>query len=239
MYKIPMMNLRKSLLTLSIAFALSPAYGQLNTEKEEKPYIEVTGVAELEVIPDEIYIAIEIRERKEKTSVMEQEEKLKAVIKNLGLSFSDLQLSDAQADYVALRRKSGTILSGKNYTLKVANAATVGLLFRELDKMEITDAHIARLDHSRMDSLRKAVRINAIKAAKSKAGYLLEAIGEHTGKPLVIHENEQMPMTQTNYSRNQFMANTSYDESNTKWKQEVEFQKIKISASVYIKFAIQ
>lgn len=71
----------------------------------------------------------------------------------------------------------------KEYTLKVKNAIELGRMFQELEKLEITDAFISKVNHSKIDSLRKEVRILAIKAAKDKADYLLTAIGEQTGKP--------------------------------------------------------
>ena len=231
------MNLLKSLLTLAVVVALSPAYAQTNPAAEEKPYIEVTGTAEQEIVPDEIYVNIEIRERKDKVLIAE-EEKLRTVIKDLGLSLSDLQLSNALADYVRVRQKSGNITIGKSYTLKVKDALTVGKLFYRLDKEEIAEANIKRLDHSQMDSLRKAIRTTAIKAAKAKADYLLGAIAEKTGKPMIIREVEY-PVVATNYSRNKLAANETYEEYQSKWTQEVEFEKLTVRASVYIKFAIQ
>ena len=71
----------KQLLTMAFLMTTIFAFGQTNTSKsEEQPYIEVTGTAEKEVIPDEIYIGIIIREKyvnKEKVTIEEQEQKLK------------------------------------------------------------------------------------------------------------------------------------------------------------------
>jgi len=36
---------------------------QVTNDKETKPYIEVTGVAELEIVPDQIFITIVLKER--------------------------------------------------------------------------------------------------------------------------------------------------------------------------------
>lgn len=56
-------------------------FGQAPADSEtEKSYIEVTGTAEKEIIPDEIYIAITIRERhegKEKITIYKQSADLK------------------------------------------------------------------------------------------------------------------------------------------------------------------
>ncbi len=233
-----MMNVKRGLLALIILLFMVPVYGQVNSATEEKPYIEVTGTAEQEVIPDEIYVDIEIGASKTKSAV-EQEEKLKALVKELGISLSDMSLTDALTNYVKVRQKSGNLMIGKSYTLKVKDAMTVGQLFYRLDKDDIAEAHISRVDYSGMDSLRKSVKIRAIKAAKAKADYLLEAIGSKTGKPLVIHESEVAPYAALNSNVNQYAANATFDEYQSKYKQELEFQRMKVRSSVYIKFSIQ
>jgi hypothetical protein len=204
----------------------------------------VTGTAEMEVIPDEIYIGIIIREKyinKGKVTIEEQEAKLKTAIKSLGIDLANLNLTDANADYVKIRWQKKDVLTKKDYTLKVSTAATVGLVFLELEKLEITEAYISKVNHSKMDSLRKEIKINAIKAAKDKADYLLTAIGEQTGKPLLITENENEP---TNHYVRGVRSDgnvTFIDGIIAKYpnNEEIEFQKIKIRSSIYAKFSIK
>ena len=78
------------------------AFGQTNYEtKQEQANIEVTGRAEKEIIPDEIYIAITIRERiegRKKISIEKQETDLKKALKSINFSLDDLSLSDANAN---------------------------------------------------------------------------------------------------------------------------------------------
>lgn len=227
-----------------------PTFGQNNSTKtEEQPYIEVTGTAEKEVIPDEIYIGIIIREKyvnKVKVTIEEQEEKLMTAVKSLGIDLTNLYLSDANADYVKIRWQKKDVLTKKDYTLKVSTATTVGQVFLELEKLEITDAFISRVNHSKMDSLRKEVKILAIKAAKDKADYLLTAIGEQTGKPLVVKEYEILPnrtLANVNVVRGSRSSETEYFVDEVKMKSEdnneIQFQKIKIQTSIYVKFSIK
>lgn len=243
------MNTIKQLLTAAFLLTTIVIFGQSTAPKtEEQPYIEVTGIAEKEIVPDEIYIGIIIREKyvnKVKVTIDEQEEKLKQAVKSLGIDVANLYLSDANADYVKIRWQKKDVLTKKDYTLRVLNAATVGQVFLELDKLEITDAFIIKVNHSKIDSLRKEVKIQAIKAAKDKADYLLAAIGEQTGKPLVIKENEMVP--------NNALSNISgrglrqeeagffndLDKLSNDNNKEIQFQKIKIKTSIYIKFLIK
>lgn len=242
------MNSLKQLFTLAFLVTTILAFAQTNNSRtEEAPYIEVTGIAEKEVIPDEIYIKIIIRERyinRAKVTIEEQEEKLKAAVKSIGIDLTNLFLSDANADYVKISWQKKDVLTKKDYTLKVSNATSVGQVFQELEKLEITDASVLKVNHSKIDSLRKEVRIMAIKAAKEKADYLLKAIGEQTGKPLIVTETPQpnireeiarMPLR----SSANFISIDDVPASNGNKVQEIQFQKIKLSSGVYVKFSIK
>lgn len=244
------MNKMKQLLTIVLALTSLLTYGQTNLNKtEEQPYIEVVGTAEKEVIPDEIYIAIVIREKYEnkvKVTIEDQEEKLKVALTSIGINISNLTLSDANADYVKVKWQKKDVLTKKDYLLKVTNATTVGQVFQKLDDLEITDAYISKVSHSKIDSLRKDVKILAMKAAKEKADYLLAVIGEQTGKALVVTEsaqtwtknnNEIMALPQRN--PNTITSTTFGVDSKSGNIPEIQFQKIKLVASIYVKFSIK
>lgn len=235
-------------LIASLIIVTNSVFAQTTTiSAEPKPYIEVTGTAEKEIIPDEIYIAIVIRERmenREKVTIAKQDEALKKAIESLGISVSNLSLSDANADYVRVNWKSKDVLTKKSYVLKVGDAATVGKVFEQLDTLVIRDAYISKTSHSKIDEFKKEVRINAIKAAKNKADYLLEAIGEATGKALVVVDNPNGTVKtyeDQQYSPRRYYANSNVQET-IKYEgnnEEIQFQKIKLSASVYVKFGIK
>ena len=242
-----MTNIKTFLIVVALTITTN-TFGQTKVDCEEKPYIEVTGSADQEVIPDEIYINIIIREKyvnKEKVTIESQEEKLKTYLKDIGVDIKNLYLSDANADYVKVKWRTKDVLTKKDYTLKVYTATTVGQVFQQLDKLEITDAFIAKVYHSKLDSLKKEVKILAIKAAKNKADYLLTAIGEQTGKPLIVQERENdiKPISGVNirgsrsegiYYSNPFIDGISQDK-----EEELQFKKIKIEAFIYVKFAIK
>jgi hypothetical protein len=99
------------------------------------------------------------------------------------------------------------------------------------------------VSHSAIDSLRTQVRIEAIKAAKEKSDYLLNAIGQKTGKALIISETENSTITRQDIARmpnktlNYISGVALFDSIDR--EAEIEFQKIKLSYSIYTKFAIQ
>lgn len=245
--KYTMKNINFVLIVVALTTTIN-AFGQTKVDCEEKPYIEVTGSADHEVIPDEIYINIVFREKyvnKEKVTIESQEEKLKTFLKVIGVDIKNLYLSDVNADYVKVKWRTKDVLTKKDYTLKVATAATVGQVFQQLDQLEITDAFIAKVNHSKLDSLKKEVKVLAIKAAKIKADYLLMAIGEQVGKPLIVQERETeiTPLSDVNVVGGRsgilyFSTPEVESDSNDK-KEELQFTKLKIESFIYVKFAIK
>ncbi len=201
----------------------------------EKPYIEVTGTAIREVIPDEIYIRITLKER-ERNTIAQQEEKMKSAISQAGINVSNLSLSDANVAYVRVGWTSKDIINHKNYLLKVSTATEVRRVFQELSSASVNEAEIAKVSHSQIESIRKEVRIQAMKAAKEKADYLLAAVGEKTGKSLEIREQNN-----TTHSRQENQVENyryNYNKSSGLEK-ELEFSAFEVRYSIYAKFAIQ
>ena len=88
-----------------------------------------------------------------------REEKLKFALIEIELDMKNLFLADANADHVKVKWKTKDVLTKKDYLLKVTNATKVGQVFQQLDKLEITDAFITKVNHSKIDSLKKEIRI--------------------------------------------------------------------------------
>lgn len=227
-------------------------YGQNNSKpKTEEPYIDVVGAWEIEVVPDEINVGIVINERfwnRTKITVEEQEEKLLEIIRKLGVEMDRLTLANANSEFVKVRIGKRENKARKEFNLKLSDAETVSRLFQELDDIEITNVYLTTVSHSKLDSLRKEVRIAAIKDAKYKADYLLEAIGEETGKPLVVEVRERdTPNNEISIRGSREGANYYYIDGikvrgtslKEESEQDIEFKKIKVRADVYVRFSIK
>lgn len=231
------MKMFKSFTILLLLMAAVSVFGQ------DTSYIEVTGTAEKEVIPDEIYIAITIRERfegKVKISIEKQELDLKDALKSIGVSIENLFLSDANADYIRVKRSKKNVISSTEYILKVGDALTVGKVFEKLDALNIYGSYIAKVNHSKILEYKKEVRIMAIKAAKEKADYLLEAIGEETGKALKVNElNQNMGYANTSLNSRSMGHSTHKEKKEGSDEVVIQFKKIKLRASIYVKFEIK
>ncbi len=238
------MHLQRILpLTIALACTL-PLLSQTTPAVQSPPYIEVNGRSELNVVPDEIHIAIELRERgsgNSKVTVEKQEVELKAAVKGLGIDVANLTLSDAMADLVPKKFRRDDVIAAKGYMLKVGDAEMVRKVFMELDRLQIEDAQIHHVSHSKEVELRREQRIKAIKAAKDKADYLLEAIGERTGAAQEVREVQDL-VASVGVQMRQLYANERLENMNGSWDGYkdlgVGFSRITISAAVYVKFAI-
>jgi hypothetical protein len=210
-----------------------------------KRFIEVTGMSETEVTPDEIFITITLQERsenREKLTIQKQEEGLRQNISDLGIAPENLVLSSADADYRKFRSFSKDVVVSKIYILKVASAEKLTAVYERLDRINAFDAYVSRVSHSKMIDITKENRVKAMQASREKAMYLLAAINEQAGVALQVTEVE-------NYIENPVMRNRmgmakmnmlSNSADNVEdLHSEISFRKIKIRSSYMVKYEIQ
>lgn len=210
----------------------------------EKDIIEVVGKAEKEIMPDEIYVKITLKEKtesREKITIEQQEEKLKKAVLNANIDLKNLAISDVNSNYIKVRWNTKDVMTQKEYMLKTSTPQQLRLLFTELNKVEVKEAEIDHVSHSKIDSITKAVRIDAIKAAKDKAGYLLTAINEKVGNCILVQESNPQMFVNTNAISNNSYSNYSYNSVSVSEdvSQDLGFQKISIEYSIFCKFEIK
>jgi uncharacterized protein len=170
--------------------AIAASFSFAQSQPSER-FIRVTGTAEMEIVPDEIYVSITLSESykdKKKTSIEELEKGLlNYLTKVTSVKQADIKMDNVDAEIVKKRRSKEEVIS-KMYDVKFSMHQQVQKLYSVMDSLGIVYAGVRKYSHSKMDEFKKQVRINAIKAAKEKASYLLEAIGSKAGKPVSISE---------------------------------------------------
>jgi hypothetical protein len=236
-----------STLLLTVTFLTHFLYGQEQKNFEEKPYVEVIGYAEKKIIPDEIYVSITIREResgRDKISVEQQEKELKQALTDLKIPLENLTVSDAQADYIRVKWTVKDVISQSEYELKLASAQQVASVFEKLDDLKIDNAYISKVSNSKIKEFKKEVEIEAIQNAKSKADYLLTAIGQKTGTALIINDRSS---NSPDFASESIQLRGSRSSNNYLYeepKQEkslgtIQFRKIKLESTIYVKFEVK
>lgn len=238
--------MKKSILILTMITSSLLAVAQQPLPHEEKPNIEVTGSAEKEIVPDEIYVSIVLREKNknnDKAKIEVQEDNLLKKLKENGFDIKNLSLSGADGDLQYQVFRKDRVITEKRLQMKVQNAGEVNKLFQILDELEIEDARIFKTSHSEIEKFRKETKIEAMKAAKDKADYLLTAIGEQTGKPLAIREQVYTTYPSNIYGSNaalQEVVVTGYARGQAKGlENEIAFTKIKIRYEIFARFGIK
>ena len=217
---------------------------QAQEPASQKAYIEVTGTAETEVVPDEITLRITLLERmegKEKVTIEKQEAELKKHLKELSIDLASLSLNDAAADYNNIRKKTKNVLISKSYNLKLNSTTQLTKVYERLDLMNAYDAYIAKFSYSKIIELQKENRIKAIKVAKEKAEYLLAAISQTCGAPIQIIESENFAEGENNYyGQPRVMRNVvqSYNIVESDNEGSIEFKKIKVRNAFTVRFEI-
>lgn len=210
---------------------------------ESTPYIEVTGEGEMEVIPDEIFLRFTLKERydgKNKTELEKTEKELRQLLTKNGFNSENLSLADANADYITIKRQKKDVLQSKDFVLKVSTTSELSRLWNILDQVKAEDAYVSRVDHSKMEEFKKAVKIKAVKNAKEKADYLLGAVNEKTGTILFLQERESyMPVFMTRTQQRMEVADAEKRDTPAPPEPEISFQKLKLNYKVFVRFAIQ
>lgn len=237
------------LLLTGICMAL---FSMAQVQSVSLPFIEVTGTSEMEITPDEIYVAITLRERndKEKLTIAKLETDLKQILKDLSIPLEQLVLNEAYADYSRYRKVKKEVITSKSYTLKLKDVNTLSTVYERLDKMGVEDAYISKLNHSKLIEFTKENRIKAVKAAKEKAEYLAQAVNQTTGKALEISERENyvnnMPSNGYNYRIANNVAQSysnvggnSLSESFSGDDSNISMAKIKIRSAYFVKYEIK
>lgn len=215
--------------------AQAPAYS--------KPIIEVTGSAEMEIIPDEIYVSVTLREFMEdrkKQTIDGIEKDFRNVLSKLGIDPKQLSLENVYGsyDYDYKTNKRGEFLNAKVYIIKFNNLEKYNQLVMSLDKKGIEYVHIQRTGHSKMEEYRRQVKIDALKAAKEKAEQMLLSINKKAGDIMLVRERDNnmgyyQPMQ---YRSNKAAMAMEADQSG---QEPIEMQKIKIRYEVEAHFVIQ
>jgi uncharacterized protein YggE len=234
------------------------AMGQQITEKAN-PFpktITVTGSSEMEIIPDEIYVVVDLREYQKKGQDKTDIETIKTAFlqkcKEIGLPDSVITIASYEGyNNPWLRKKKRTELySSISYQVKFSKSSDVDKLVDRLDDEATQNFRIVKTSHSRITEFRRQLKIQAIKAAKDKGIYLTDAISEKLGEAITVSEPEEnftgyYNQLSSQYKLNQYqLANTAYQQKLGEAEIEnpealIDFKRIKLRYEVNVVFALK
>ncbi|MBI5326492.1 MAG: SIMPL domain-containing protein [Ignavibacteriae bacterium] len=228
---------------LMVCFIVNKSNAEL---VQQEKYIEVIGTAEMEVQPDEIRLIIGVQEYwkeefekskdykdyKTKVSLGEIETNLFNDLMKIGITKDKIIVKDVGNYW---RNIGKDFLFGKQYEIILTDFKKLDEITREVQTRGIDNMRIGELKNKKLTDYRKQVKIEALKAAKDKADYLLQSIGKKAGDVISIEElegNEGGWWGPRNLTSNAIMSTP--DNSNTD-----NFRNIKLRYEVKARFEIR
>lgn len=231
-------------LLLAVVVCLSTAnvFAQTNAERR---IIEVTGSAELSITPNEFTFKITLLERiedKKKLTIEMQEANLRRELANIGIEVEkDLTIFDLTSFYVSRKRTRDTLAS-KDYRLKIKDLSKIERLQEIADRLNISNLDLIESTHSDLTRLRRETKMEAVKAARAKAEYMLGAINERVGKTVFIQEVEEETPRRISGGVLSINSNISANYSSTNTQDSgttLTFSQIKLRYVVVARFEIE
>ncbi|MEO5600974.1 MAG: SIMPL domain-containing protein [Cyclobacteriaceae bacterium] len=219
-------------------FLLLPFFISAQETFKGEHFIEVTGTADQEIEPNEIYVLVrlkEFEENRQKTSLEKIEKDFYNAMKEAGIDRKRIELADVGSDLEKFRRKDKEAFREKTFQIKLTSGAELGKFIEKLSAVKVDSVDVTRLHHSDYEKIKLDLKVKALKAAKSKAEILLRAIGAEIGKPLMVRDFDfQQPyMEMKSNVRMQSM------DSPQEMEEPIAFRKIKMQAQITAQFEIK
>jgi uncharacterized protein len=243
------MNIMKKLVTLFVFAASLVSMQSFSQDNSKVRSINVNGVAELEIVPDEIYVQVELREYDKKGGGKVDIEDIKSrFLKDavsVGIPETDISVqSYAGWDgnywwYKKNKKKNPDMKASITYQVKLASTKKMDELVQKMDDEATQNFSIARVSHSKLPELKKQLKIQAVKAAKEKANYLAEAIGEKVGEALTINEPHEISVYPQPIYANRMMKAEAMGDAGGGAAPNVDFKKMKLQFEVNAIFALK
>ncbi len=217
--------------------------------------ISVTGSAVLEIVPDEIYVQVDLREYKKKGEDKTEIDKIKADFlascKAVGIADSNISVASFDGYNMASiwkrKKRDPDLMASISYQLKFSSTKLIDELVDHLDDQATYNFRITRTSHSKIIEYRKQLKIMAVKAAKEKAAYLTDAINEQVGQAITIEEPEESVASDmragNTYNNTGLLDNFRFKQGNGQEMDNVDgsvdFRKIKLRFEVKVLYALK
>jgi len=227
-----------------ISIILLISYFSINAQEGSKNFIdqnfiEVTGTSEMELIPDEIQITISVKDKdfKTKQAFADFEKRVVTKLQEIGVSIdNEFSIMNMNSSLKVSLIGKDNMFSTRQYMVVVHDALKANEVFDEMEAIGVTTMAVTKFNHSEIEKYRLQVKVNAIKAAKDKAKALAMSIDQTIGRALFINEvnfNSYQPKVYANVMYKDKLE-SSYTEID-----KVNFQKIKLSFSVLVRFDLK
>jgi len=201
-------------------------------------FIEVTGTAQTEIEPNEIYVLIRLREfeeNRQKTALEKIDKDFFTALKEADIDRKRIELADVGSKLDKLGKKEKDAFREKTYQLKLTSGAELEKFLEKLEPVKVDLVDITKLSHSDLDKLKIELKVKALQAAKTKAETLLKSIGAEAGKPLMIRDWDVEPVQPMINTMKRYDGTAGYIAET----EAIAFKKIKLQSQITAQFEIK
>jgi len=229
------MKMKKLILIALAGFISASAFAQ-NVDMRRK--ITVSGTAEKEVTPDIINVSISLQEYfegKKKINIEQLQSTLEDAVKQAGIPKADFTINNiAGWNNQWQKKKNPDFLESRQYNIRLHDLSRIDQVLASLDPKGVQQTGIASYDYSKMPEIKQEMKIQALLAAKEKATYLLNSIGEKLGRPIDINDsdNSEIQQYQPSYANRVVSREIRIGET------DIDIKPIKLSFQVQVVFEI-
>ena len=226
----------KKLILIALAGFISASAFAQNVDLRRK--ITVSGTAEKEVTPDIINVSISLQEYfegKKKINIEQLQAELEDAVKQAGIPKADFTINNiAGWNTQWLKKKNPDFLESRQYNIRLHDLSGIDQVLASLDPKGVQQTGIASYDYSKMPEIKQEMKIQALLAAKEKATYLLNSIGEKLGRPIDINDsdNSDILQYQPSYANRVVRREIGIGET------DIDIKPIKLSFQVQVVFEI-
>ena len=219
--------MKKLTLIACVLIFVCPIAAQ-NIDVSKYPTIQVTGTAELFVVPDEVSFSLKVsKSDKSLTTAKAQHDaniaKLIALSKQMGVDAKDVK-----TDFISVsekydrRRIAGSDDEFENVFAGYTVSRTLVVKLRDMSKFEeflsevvkvgVTELGRVSFQSSQLRKHKDQARAMAIRAAREKAEGIVKEIGQTIGKAVSIEEDDvERDRSSANISSNSISSYASFD----------------------------
>ncbi len=219
------------------------------------PFIEVSGSAEMEIEPDEIHLKIvygeyyteqyESRIKKEYWVNLVNLDSIEPFVlqelERLGVKKEQMTVTDNYSyDWFYY---TNSYLRSKKIVIKLRDFNLSDKILSNLKVRGIKSAYVSFSTHKDITQFRKQVKIAAVKAAKEKAIYMMESLGQSVGDVLFIKEGGSSNYYSRDYAgfgASNTILSSSYDSDDNDVRSGYgKVEPIKLKYEVQAKFEVE
>ncbi|WPU94407.1 SIMPL domain-containing protein [Mucilaginibacter sabulilitoris] len=222
-----------------LAVLLTFTYGAFAQTVDLRRKIEVTGIAEQEVTPDIINVSISLQEYmdgKKRITIDVLESQLEKGVKDAGIAKDDFTMNNVSAwNNTYQKKKAPDFLASKQYLIKLRDLNKFNQILAKVDPKGIQSTNIDSYDYSKINDLKNDLKLKALLAARDKAAFLVNGLGDKLGSALNITENDNSSFPQP---RAVMMYAKAADAAGPA-ESDIDFKKIKLSFQIQAVFEIK